>query len=573
MNCIRNIQRVCAVMATLAAARGDTVRRCIDRVPSMDPVYAESVGAAQAVGMVYDTLLAYDYAERPYRLKGSLAETWAFSEDGLTLTFHLRNGTRFGADDCFGKGDAEGREVVADDVVYSLKRLADAKLASPCYWILEGKIKGLDDFREASRAPAPTDYDSPVEGLLAMDRHTVRLTLTRASPFLPWALTLPSCGIVPREAVAFYGAELGHREVGSGPFRLASWRRNYRMVFERREYAAGGIAPHFVNRHSSFEAASHPVDRVVMSVMDDATTRWMSFLAGELDVERNIPRDNWDAAVRVGEGGELAVTDGLARKGIRLLSAPSLDTYYIGINMDDPVLGTNTKLRQALNCAFDFPAWATLWQGRVAPALGPVPPTVAGAQTAPFAYAFDIEKAKRLLAEAGYPGGIDPATGRRLALTLDVGRTDQETRESCELLAAFFDRIGISLAVAYHSWPAFLQKVSRRESQLFRVGWVADYPDAENFLQLFYGKNASPGPNRCNYANPAFDALYEEAVTTLDETRRLALYRELQDILREDCPWVYLYHRRAVMLLHDRLDNVLLHDFPYGAEQHWRLRP
>ena len=134
-------------------------------------------------------------------------------------------------------------------------------------------------------------------------------------------------------------------------------------------------------------------------------------------------------------------------------------------------------------------------------------------------------------------------------------------------------RIGIVLEPSYNNWPAFLRKVGHREAQLFRVGWFADYPDAENFLQLFHGPNASPGPNRSNYTNPVFDELYREAVRESDPARRLDLYRRMQEIIREDCPWIFLHHRCETALVHDRLRNFRMHDFPYGMEKHYRLLP
>lgn len=553
----------------LASAEPATVHRPIDRVPSLDPIQASSVAAARAVALVYETLLEYDYAARPYRLRGGLATALPeTSADGLTLTFRLHPGVRFGPDACFG-ADADGaprsRELTAEDVVYSFKRLADAKLSSPSYWVLEGRLAGLDAFRDASRSELQTDYTQPVAGLQALDAHTVRLTLTAPSPQLRWGLAIPCTAIVAREAVEAYGPQrFGQLEVGTGAYRLTSWRRNYRMAFERRpgRDTARDTTPMLPDA-----AGAHPVERLQLVVMDDPTTRWLAFLTGQLDLEGDISRDNWDAVV----APDGTLSPALAGRGIRLAAQPSLDCFYIGLNMDDPVLGPNRKLRQALNCAFDYAQWASLNPGRVDPATGPVPPKVAGRVETPFAYAFDLDRARTLLTEAGYPGGQDPATGRRLVLRLELGRTDQETRESTELFAAFLDRLGLVLEANYNNWPAFLQKVGRREAQMFRVGWLADYPDAENFLQLFHSRNASPGPNRCNYGNPAFDALYEEALRTTDDARRLEVYGQMQEVIREDCPWIFLYHRRDVVLLQPRLRNFRMHDFPYGMEKHWRI--
>jgi ABC-type transport system substrate-binding protein len=555
----------------LAADAQTTLRRTVDRMPSFDPVQSESVGAMRCVTLVYETLLEYDYLARPYRLRGGLAEGLPeISADGRTLTFRLRHGVRFGPDACLGADPATGgpgtREVVAADVVYSLKRLADAKLGSPGYWTIEGKIEGVEAFYEASKDQAPTDYSREIAGLRALDEHTVEMRLAAPSPDFLWVLAMPYTAIVPREAVERYGADFESVEVGTGPYRLVTWRRNYRYAFERRpgRDIARDATPLLPDARDAL-----PIERIVYLVMEDPSTRWLSFLSGGLDVAGDISRDNWDAVI--GPDGEL--TEDMKRRDIRRLSKPSLDTYYIGFNLDDPVLGGNLKLRQALSCASDPRQWETLNAGRVVGSSGPVPPGIAGRLETPSPFAFNPEKAKALLAEAGYPDGIDPATGRRLTLVLDLGRTDQEIRETAELFASFMDRIGVVVKLQYNNWPSFLKKIARREAQMFLIGWMADYPSALNFMQLFVGRNASPGPNRSNYANPDYDALYDKADTTLDDNARLALIAQMQERIREACPWIFLYHRKDNLLLLPHVRNVVLHDFPYGAEKHWRMTP
>ena len=555
----------------LAADAQTTLRRTVDRMPSFDPVQSESVGAMRCVTLVYETLLEYDYLARPYRLRGGLAEGLPeISADGRTLTFRLRRGVRFGPDACLGADPATGgpgtREVVAADVVYSLKRLADAKLGSPGYWTIEGKIEGVEAFYEASKDQAPTDYSREIAGLRALDEHTVEMRLAAPSPDFLWVLAMPYTAIVPREAVEHYGADFESVEVGTGPYRLVTWRRNYRYAFERRpgRDIARDATPLLPDARDAL-----PIERIVYLVMEDPSTRWLSFLSGGLDVAGDISRDNWDAVI--GPDGEL--TEDMKRRDIRRLSKPSLDTYYIGFNLDDPVLGGNLKLRQALSCASDPRQWETLNAGRVVGSSGPVPPGIAGRLETPSPFAFNPEKAKALLAEAGYPDGIDPATGRRLTLVLDLGRTDQEIRETAELFASFMDRIGVVVKLQYNNWPSFLKKIARREAQMFLIGWMADYPSALNFMQLFVGRNASPGPNRSNYANPDYDALYDKADTTLDDNARLALIAQMQERIREACPWIFLYHRKDNLLLLPHVRNVVLHDFPYGVEKHWRMIP
>ena len=240
--------------------------------------------------------------------------------------------------------------------------------------------------------------------------------------------------------------------------------------------------------------------------------------------------------------------------------------------MDDPVLGPNRKLRQALSCAFDLPAWLRFQNGRMQPADGPIPPGVTGAAETPNPCAFDLERAKRLLAEAGYPGGRDPSTGRRLVLTLDIGSADNpEEHQGAELIASFFDKIGVQLHLSFNNWPTFLKKIQNRQCQLFKLTWLGDYPDAQNFLQLFYTPNASPGPNRSNYSNPSFDALYEQMLAAPDPAARTALIHSATDIVREDCPWILISHPTKYSIRHTRLRNDLPTDFPWGTEKYLSL--
>lgn len=545
-------------------------RRSLERVSSLDPVAASSVYASRAVALVYEGLVEYDYTARPYRLIPGLASALPeVSSNGLVYIFHLDPRARFMPDQCFGSnpdGQPRSRAVGAADVVFSLKRLADRKLASSGAWLVEDEIVGMRAFAERSVGHMPTDYALDVAGLRVMDAHTIRIELTQPDPDFPWLMAMPYAVIVPSEAVAYYGKTFGDHPVGSGAYRLQRWRRNYEMVFSRDPAWRGW------DRMSNVlleQPEGIAYERINYLTMDDASTQWLAFLAGELDFLGEISRDNWDAVIDA--SGQLAPP--LIQRGFQLFSMPTLEVAYIGFNMEDPVIGHNTALRQALNCALDDVRWEAFYNGRVTRADGPVPPGVAGRLEAPFAYRFDLARAGDLLRQAGYPGGRDPHTGRRLVLTLDLGRTTQDIRESTELMVAFFNRIGIDLQPRYHSWPTFLEKLARRESQMFRIGWVGDYPGALNFLQLFVGRLASPGPNRCNYGNPAFDQLYEEARATVDDARRLELCRQMQVIIRTDCPWLFIHFPRAYSLTGPKVRNYYPHDFPYGMEKYLRKAP
>lgn len=532
------------------------------RVRSLDPVRASDVASALAVSRIYEGLVQYSWADRPYRLEPLLAESLPeISPDGRTYVFRLRAGIFFADDPCFRETCGRGRELVADDFVYSFKRLADPRTGSTGYWILRGYVEGLDDFRRAALEKPRTDYDEDVPGLQALSRYEFCLRLTRPHPQLLWALTMPYAVAVPREAVEFYGPAFDQHPVGTGPYILKSFQPNYRVEF--------AVNPKWRETHRREWGEGLPrVAHLIQYIVGDPATAWLMFLSGQLDVAP-VSRDNWSAVFDA--RGEIA--EALRTRGIRVETAPALDVAYIGFNMDDPILGANRALRQALACAFDFEQWAAFYGARVAKADGPVPPAL-GLPARANPHTFDLDRARSLLAEAGYPGGRDPATGRRLVLTLEVGQAENpEVRQSTELLVQMMDRIGVVIEPRYYNWPTFLERLERRQAQMFRLAWLADYPDAENFLQLFYGPNASPGPNRSNYSNREFDALYERAQTLPSVEDRMGLYDQMVRLVQEDAPWIFLHHSRTFVVVQPWVEEYRYHDFPWGMDKYYALRP
>lgn len=546
------------------------------RFKGFDPVKVSDVASSVMICRVYEGLLEYAYLDRPYHVQPMLAETMPeVSADGLTYTFRIRKGIFFQDDSCFPGG--KGRELTAEDFVYSIKRIADLKNASSGFWVFNGRVAGLDEFRAASAGDAPTDYTAPVEGLRSIDRYTLQIRLKEAYPQLLWVLAMHYTFAVPNEAVEFYGDGFVNHPVGTGPYILETWNNNYRIEFVRNPKWAETGRIEFYPSTGTEEARTAGllddagkqipfIDRIVQYVVDDVATTWMMFLSGQFSYS-TISRDNWAAVITPGR----ELVSEMKEQGVELLSSPTLYLSYIGFNMDDPLVGKNKKLRQALSCAFDPELLVQYYNRRVTPVYGPLPDPLAGFKPNPTAYSFNLEKAKRLLAEAGYPNGIDPATGRRLELTFELGDAAPDTRQVVELMVGMVDKIGIVLKASYNNWPAFLDKLDRRQAQIFKLGWVADYPDSENFLQLFYGANASPGPNHSNYANPQIDKLYEQLRTMLPGPEKDRLCEQMADIVIEDCPWIFLYQPMDFAVVHNWLKNYSLHDFPYTMVKYRRV--
>ena len=547
------------------------------RLRGFDPVKVNDLPSGFAIGRVYEGLLQHSYLERPYKLEPLLCESMPeVSSNGLVYTFRLRKGIYFQDDPCFPNG--KGRELVADDFVYSFKRLADRKTTSVGWWIFNGQIKGLDAFREASGGSAPTKYEEEVSGLRALDRYTLQIEVNKPAAQLLWVLAMHHCVAVPREAVDYYRDRFSVHPVGTGPYILKSWKRNYRLEYVRNpKWRETGRADAYPSIGETADGnnglladagkALPLLERIVTFTVPDPATQWLMFLRGQLD-RSEISRDNWN--VVLDENRQLFPE--LLDQGIQLAVGPGMTIGYIGFNMDDPVVGKNLKLRQAMSLAFNGDDWIKLNNYRIARANGPIPMEMPGRIDGPNLFPFDLSRARKLMAEAGYPEGKDPTTDRRLELVLEIGRADDlESRQSAELFADFMGKIGIVVRPSYNNWPTFLDKLDRRQVQLYSLAWIADYPDADNFLQLFHSGNASPGPNHSNYVNPEYDRIYDEAHALPDSPERTALFARLQEIVRKDCPWIFASDPLTFVLQQPRVKNYKYHPFAVGLEKYLRL--
>jgi oligopeptide transport system substrate-binding protein len=555
-----------------------------DRIRGLDPASAGEVSSSLAIARIYEGLLQYDYLARPYKVVPLLAESMPnVSEDGLTYTFKIRRNIFFQDDPCFPEG--KGRELVAEDFIYSIKRVADVKNISSGFWAFNNRIQGINVFHEASKNPDPTDYDMEVEGLRALDSHTLQIELVAPYPQLLYVLAMHYAFAVPREAVELYGKKFTNHPVGTGPYELVEWRRNSRIEFVRNPKWAetGRVETYPIVGTPEQEAsgllkdAGQPIpfnDRIIQYVVDDTSTSWMMFLSGQLGSSIISP-DNWDAVVTP----DKSLNKTMAKRGIELISSPYTAVYYMGFNWEDPVVGAssdpeqdlrNRKLRQALSCAYDFDQMNQFMNNRLYPIYGPIPSPLAGCLEKPSPYRYNLDKARVLLAEAGYPEGIDSKTGRRLELSIELGSADTNTRQSMELMADMFQKIGVVMKTNYNTWPAFIERLNRRQGQMFRLAWVADYPDAENFLQLFYSKNDSPGPNHSNYRNAEIDRFYEQIRTMQDSPERTAIYEKMANIIVEDSPWVFMYQPMSFAVKHSWVENFVPHDYPYGMDKYRR---
>ncbi len=526
---------------------------------SLDPVREFDSASAEVVTNVYDTLLQYSYLKRPYQLEPDLlTKLPELSPDGLRYSFELRGDVRFADDPCFPHG--KGRTLTADDVIYSIKRFADANLNAKSYSLMQGVVEGMDAFRQQTkRLGKGVDYAKlQISGLQKQDARHFTMQLTRANPLALLPLASSQLSIVPHEAVEHYGRQFEEHPVGTGPFRIKVFSRRGVIILEKNPhyhltYPSEG-APGDAERGLLRDAGKRLplVDEVQLPLIEEPQPAMLRFLSGQLDWI-GMDRDNFvKMAYRDDSGFHLRPA---YAKRFSIYSEPYLAIEYFAFNMKDALVGKNKALRQALAYALDIPGFLQkMRNGRGVAIKTLLPDPIAGSELdvhTPW-YSHDLAKAKQMLAEAGYPDGkgLPP-------ITIEYRNSNTLARQEFEFHRAEVAQAGITLKANFQTFSAFLERVEVTGNfQMTDSGWQADYPDGENFYQLLYSANKVPGPNTSSYSNPEYDRLYEQARFMPNGPERYALFARMNDIIREDVPIIFTWEPIAVGLVQPWLKNL-----------------
>jgi oligopeptide transport system substrate-binding protein len=534
---------------------------------SFDPQYTYDQMSRKVIECVYDCWLEYHPMKtEPYELVPCiLAEMPKKEEGGMSYLMTLKKDIKYHDDPCFPGG--KGREVVAEDMQYAFQRIADPAVESPFLSTFEEYVAGLSEAHKAARDAGKFDYaTNRVAGIEVIDRYTVRLRMKKNYPQILYWFAFQCTAPIARESVAYYNGQDGREDfhkfasVGTGPYRVVSYVPRSRVILERvpgyktTVFPSDGFPPDKAEWLQQLAGKEVPfIDEIQMPVMQENIPRFVLFRQGYLD-GMSVDKDAFNSIVSSGS----RLSEEYKKRGVMLERDFEISTFWITFNMEDAVVGKNLKLRQAIAHAYDSARYSEIFYSGVAPvATQLLPPGIYGFEKGrPDPYSFNLDEARKLLAEAGYPGGRD-SNGNQLEVTLTAQADGSEQRQRAEFDQRAIESLGIRCRVNGVTFAHMQTLEDRGDFQIISgTGWGADYPDPENYFMLFYSKNIPPvGKNYARYRNPDYDRAFEQMAVADAGPERLELVRKLQGYLDKDCP-IFCNFNKAF----------------YGAVQPWSKR-
>ncbi|MEJ8819203.1 ABC transporter substrate-binding protein [Lacibacter sp. H407] len=483
----------------------------VSGISSLDPAFAKSQSVIWATHQLYNTLVETD---QQLHIVPSLAKSWEISDDRLQIIFHLRNDVVFHDHPVFPNG--KGRKLVAADVVYSFNRLMDKNTASPGAWIFNNRVNGAN-------------------GFVAVDDSTFQINLLRPFVQILGVLSNVYCSIVPREVVEKYGPDFRRNPCGTGPFQFKAWEEGQALILVKNK--------NYFEKDSAGDRLPY-VDGIKVSFLESKAAEFMEFRQGRLHFINDIDPSFKDEVLS--KKGELRES---WKNKVQLNKHPYLNIEYLGILVDsskDVVKNSPLRLkaiRQAINYGFDRRKMMLYLRNSIGTAAesGFVPMGLPSFDTAVVkGYHYDPAKAAALLKQAGFKSIQEVPEIKLLTIPIyaDLG----------SYIARQLQDIGLNVKVEIVQKSLLLTQTAKSEALFFRGSWIADYPDAENYLSVFYGKNPAP-PNYTRYKNPVFDALYEQSNKEPNDSFRYRLYQQMDQLLMNDAPVVPLWYDMVIHLV------------------------
>ena len=535
-----------------------------------DPAGVHDLYSAHVNGSIFETLFTYDYLASPAKLVPRTAVALPeVSADGLTYTIRLQKGIYFAADPVF-KG--KKRELTSADYVYTFKRLLDPSLRSPNSWLLDGRILGIDTLLKQAQKTGKFNYDQSVAGLQTPDRYTLVIRLTSPDQNFPMLLAHQPAGAVAREVIEKYrdkaGFVMGH-PIGTGPYMLSRWTPGSRIILKAN--------PDFRSFVWNFKASTPEDQKIVkamqgkkmpqigvidIQVMEEGQSRWLSFIKDEVDL---FALDG-ELTVQALQDGKLKPE--LVKKGVQLsrITDPSIDYHYW--NMQNPVVGGLSKdkiaLRRAMAMAFSADNYINILQkGDSQKLQAPIPSGVVGYDpNYRSSIPYSVKAANLLLDRYHYKVAADgwrtQPNGKPLVIEMTLSGNNLRSQQQAEFWKKTLDSIKIRMTTKSMPFAEALKLEKQCKTMFKASAWIADYPDADNFMQLFYGKNIKITNNGC-VKIPEYDRLYEQAQKMTPSPERDAIYAKMSRLLE-----VYM----PVQVIGARYRNILAQPRVIGFKKH-----
>jgi len=468
-------------------------------ITTLDPAFAKDLRTIWAINQLFNGLVQLD---DNLNVQPDIAHSWSISNDGKTYSFNLNKGIQFHKHMLFGKDST--RLVIASDFEYSFNRLLDPNVASPGKWVL--------DF---------------VEKFEAKNDSTFVIQLKQSFPPFLSLLSMKYCSVVPFEAVTYFGDTFRANPIGTGPFKFKLWVENTKLVFRKNK-----------NYHEKDENGNNLpyLEAVAITFLPDKQSEFLQFIQGNIDFMSSI-----DASYK----DDLLTTDGKLTKRyenkIDMVTGPYLNTEYLGIYLDAKEQEVHSKkIRQAINYGFDRKKMILyLRNGIGTPAINGFIPKGLPSFNAMKGYTYQPGKAKELV-----DSYIEETGNENPSITIS---TNSQYLDLCEFIQREMEKVGLEVHIDVMPPSTLRQTKVNGQLSIFRGSWVADYPDAENYLFIFHSKNFSPnGPNYTHYNSKEFDAIYEKSIQTPDNLKRQVLYQKMDSLIMESAAVIPLYYDEVV---------------------------
>jgi ABC-type transport system substrate-binding protein len=530
-----------------------------DRISSIDPLNAYDTVSANVLYQVYDTLYQYNYLKRPYSLEPLLAEEMPnISQDGKTYLIKIKKNIFYHNNSSI----SAGRTLKAQDFINQIKRVAFIPHASSGWWLFDGKIQGINQFRQQVGSDEAKLFELEISGLKALDDYTLHIQLTDVFPNFIYALAMTFTSPIPLE-VAQQDEILLQQEVGTGPFYISQWNPNQGIKLKRFDKYHNDLYPKSGDRktfdHNLLKDANKPLpflSGINFLIMNEAQTRWLNFLTGKIDI-MTLGKDQFNTALKA----DGSLSDELIKQNKLLHVEPALTYWWLSFNMQDPIVGKNRNLRKAIAHAINIDEYIQLFTNSTGLKANSIyPPGIPGySPLTRLNFTYDQNMAKKFLAQAGYPNGKGLPS-----IVFDVRGNNTTSRQIAEFIQKQLLAIDIKIEISTNTFPGFLQRSKNGQLQFWLDGWALDYPDAENILQLLITPNKIPGPNVTQFSHPTVDQLYQKILKLSNDETKFEYMRQIEQIVSEEYVWLMLYYSRNYILSSPKVENYRPSDFTFN---------